>query len=93
MNISFNNKYIYMLYIPRTWDWRLPFSIGKGSIAALEGAAREQEGARGSKREQEEQEGARGREHYGAVCRGVAGGSLKWVSLCARCKSEISACI
>jgi len=53
----------------------LPFSIGKGSIAALEGV-------RGSKRE-----------HYGAVCRGVAGGSLKWVSLCARCKSEISACI
>ena len=53
-----------MLYIPRTWDWRLPFSIGKGSIAALEGAR----GARGSMRE-----------HYRAVCRGVAGGSLKWV--------------
>jgi len=36
---------------------------------------------RGSKREQEKQEGAREskREHCGAVCRGVAGGSLKWV--------------
>jgi len=76
-----------MLYIPRTWDWRLPFSIGKGSIATLEGAAREQEGAigaRGSKSSKREQEGARvaresKREHYGAVCRGVAGGSLKWV--------------
>jgi len=60
-----------MLYIPRTWDWRLPFSIGKGSIAASEGAAREQEGARGARESM--------REHSGAVCRGVAGGSLKWV--------------
>ena len=49
----------------------MPFSIGKGSIAALEGAAREQEGARGAR-------GSK-REHYGAVCRGVAGGSTKWV--------------
>ena len=34
----------YILYTPRTCDWKLPFSIRKGSKAALEVAAREQGG-------------------------------------------------
>jgi len=73
----------------------LPFRFGKGSKAALEGAAREHWGA---SREHGSSEGARGsiegaggstegaaREHERArgstmgQCRGAAGGSLKWL--------------
>ncbi len=43
-----------LLYTPRTLDWRLPFPFEKGSIAALEGAPREQRGSKG------EHEGSRG---------------------------------
>ena len=44
--------YIYILYIPRTCVRGLPFSFGKGSMAALKEAVREQERAQGSTREQ-----------------------------------------
>ena len=33
--------YIYILYMPRTCVHGLPFSIGKGSMAALKGASKE----------------------------------------------------
>ena len=38
--------YIYILYMPRTCVHELPFSIGKGSMAALKGAPREHRGSR-----------------------------------------------
>jgi len=49
-------QYIYILYTPRT---KLPFRFGKGSKAALEGAAREHGGVlREQQGSMSEQEGA-----------------------------------
>ena len=59
---------IYILYTPQTWDLGLPFWIGKGSKAALEGATREQRGA------VREQEGAKG-EHVNET--GGSGGAKR----------------
>ena len=33
--------YVYILCKPRTKEWRLPFRVGKGRRAALEGAGTE----------------------------------------------------
>ena len=55
------NTYIHILYMPRTCVHELPFSIGKGSMAALKGAASEQQGSKGEhKRAQESTREQRG---------------------------------
>ena len=43
-----NDQQQYILHAPGAEDWRLPFSIGTRSIAALEGAERAYKGAGGS---------------------------------------------
>ncbi len=54
----FISRYIYTLYAPRIQDWRLLFSTGKGTRAALEGATREQGGS--TEGVLSDREGARG---------------------------------
>ncbi len=74
-HVLFSLKIIYILYTPRTQNWKLPFSIGKGSRAALEGAAREQGGAVGE--QWGSTEGARGSTN--GQSRGAAHWSLNWL--------------
>ena len=68
--------YIYRLYTPQTQDLKLPFRVWKGSRAALEGVAREHEGALGEHR------GSKERVPRSTIrqCRSAAGGRLKWIS-------------